>query len=54
MTSQTACISSDTPRCLQPTRHPLRLRALSVFAHPVDDTALKPIYPPPSYISVNP
>ena len=46
MTSQTACISADIPRCLQPTRQPLRRRALSTFARPVDDTALKPIYPP--------
>ena len=54
MTSQIACISADTLRCLQPTRQPLRLRALSTFARPVDDTALKPIYPPPSKYPLTP
>ena len=50
MTSQIACISADTLRCLQPTRQPPRLRALSTFARPVDDTALNIIRftPPPS------
>ena len=48
MTSQIACISADTPKCLQPTRQPLRLRALSTFARPVDDTALNIIrFTPP-------
>ena len=46
MTSQIACISADTPKCLHSMRQPNRLRALSPFARPVDDTALKPIYPP--------
>ena len=39
MTSQTAYISADTPKCLHPMRQPLRLRAVSPFARPVDDTA---------------
>ena len=48
MTFQTAYISADTPKCLHPTCQPHRLRALSPFARPVDDPALKPIYPPPA------
>ena len=50
MTSQIACISADTPKCLHPTCQPLRLRAVSPFARPVDDTALNIIRftPPPS------
>ena len=46
MTSQIACISANTSKCLHPMRQPIQLRALSPFARPVDDTALKPIYPP--------
>ena len=48
MTSQTACISADTPKCLHPMRQPLRLRAVSPFARPVDNTALNIIrFTPP-------
>ncbi len=39
MTFQIACISADTPKCLHPMRQPRRLRAVSPFARPVDDTA---------------
>ncbi len=48
MTSQIACISADMPKCLHPTCQPHRLRAVSPFARPVDDTALNisSIYPP--------
>ena len=48
MTSQIACISADTPKCLHPMRLAHRLRALSPFAPPVDDTALNQIrFTPP-------
>ena len=48
MTSQIACISADTPKCLHPMRQPSRLRAVSPFAPPVDDTALNIIrFTPP-------
>ena len=48
MTSQIVCISADTPKCLHPMRQPHRLRGLSPFARPVDDTALNIIrFTPP-------
>ena len=52
MTSQTACISADTPKCLHPMRQLRRLRAVSPFARPVDDTALNIIRftPPRLYV----
>ena len=55
MTFQIACISADTPKCLHPMCQPRRLRALSPFARPVDETAPKIIRftPPPSYTAVN-
>ena len=52
MTSQTVCISADTPKCLHSTRQPRRLRAVSPFTPPVDDTALNIIRftPPVLYV----
>ena len=50
MTSQIACISADTPKCLHLTRQPHRLRALSPFARPVDETALNIIRFTPPFI----
>ena len=48
MTFQFACISADTPKCLHPMLPPRRLRAVSPFARPVDDTALNIIrFTPP-------
>ena len=48
MTSQIACISANTPKCLHPTRQPHRMRAVSPFARPVDETALNIIrFTPP-------
>ena len=48
MTFLTVCISADTPKCLHRMRQPPRLRAVSPFAPPVDDTALNIIrFTPP-------
>ena len=48
MTSQTAYISADTPKCLHLMLPPRRRRAVSPFARPVDDTALNIIrFTPP-------
>ena len=52
MTSQIACISADTPKCLHPMRQPPRLRAVSPFARPVDDTALNIIRFTPPFLYV--
>ena len=57
MNTQPVFLIADTHICpnnaIAATRQPPRLRALSTFSRPVDDTALKLISLPPPYAYVN-